>query len=221
MLFLSESQDAEIPHLDKLLNEYGMALGHGFAFEANSNYINSGSSNYFDGVLCQYFSGLYIQDSNAQLRPVITGYARPIEIMDAVIAAPLLAYSDNSGYCPFDADENWDMNAAITGNTFVLAQGQGGLADNPSTLIVSGTYRLFTQAYYGSAYNNQSYLSAMLAGVNHRSTERVTVAEKVINTFDINISQQTAMNLGFVVYALIPIVILGIGIAVFLMRRNR
>ena len=221
MLFLSESQDAEIPHLDKLLNEYGMALGHGFAFEANSNYINSGSSNYFDGVLCQYFSGLYIQDSNAQLRPVITGYARPIEIMDAVIAAPLLSYSDNSGYCPFDADENWDMNAAITGNTFVLAQGQGGLADNPSTLIVSGTYRLFTQAYYGSAYNNQSYLSAMLAGVNHRSTERVTVAENVINTFDINISQQTAMNLGFVVYALIPIVILGIGIAVFLMRRNR
>ena len=141
--------------------------------------------------------------------------------MDAVIAAPLLSYSDNSGYCPFDADENWDMNAAITGNTFVLAQGQGGLADNPSTLIVSGTYRLFTQAYYGSDYNNQSYLSAMLAGVNHRSTERVTVAEKVINTFDINISQQTAMNLGFVVYALIPIVILGIGIAVFLMRRNR
>ena len=135
--------------------------------------------------------------------------------------AALLSYSDNSGYCPFDADENWDMNAAITGNTFVLAQGQGGLADNPSTLIVSGTYRFFTQAYYGSAYNNQSYLSAMLAGVNHRSTERVTVAEKVINTFDINISQQTAMNLGFVVYALIPIVILGIGIAVFLMRRNR
>lgn len=221
LLFLSESQDVEMPNLDKLLSEYGMGLEHGFAFEADSNYVNSSSANYFDGVLCQYFSDLYTDYLKDKPRPVITGYSRPVSILNAAAAAPLLSYSDYSGECPFDADENWNISDAITGNTFVLAQGQMGKESSPSTLIVSGTYRIFTKSYYGSAYSNQTYLSTMLASANHRKINRVTVAEKVINSFDVNINQQTAMNLGFVVYALIPIVILGIGFTVFLMRRNR
>ena len=221
LLFLSESQDAEIPHLDALLKEYGMALEHGFAFEADSNFINSSSSNYFDGVLCQYFSQLYLTDEVTAVRPVIMGYARPISILDAVIAAPLLSYSDYSGSCPFDAGEDWDMQKSITGDTFVLAQGQQGETSNPSTIVVAGSYRIFTKAYYGSAYHNQAYLSSLLAAVNHREQPHITVAEKVITAYDINISQQDAMNLGFVVFALIPLIILGIGFTMFLMRRNR
>lgn len=223
LLFLSESQDTEIPHLDKLLAEYGMYLEHGFAFEADTNYINSSSTNYFDGVMCQYFSDLYldITDETQGVRPVIMGYARPITILDAVTAAPLLSYSDKSGVCPFDADESWDMNDHITGEMFVLAQGQQGVNDQLSNVVVSGSYRLFTKAYYGSAYHNQAYLSSLLASINHRTQPHFTVAEKIITSFDVNISRESAMHLGFVVYALIPIVILGIGFTMFLMRRNR
>ena len=221
LLFLSESQDADIPNLDGLLAEYGMILEHSFAFETNMNYINSSSTNYFDGVLCQYISGLYIDDNSSSLLPVITGYSRPIGILDEEIATALLGYSTQSGQCPFDAGDDWDVEKNITGEIYVLAQGQNGENDKLSTVIVSGTYRLFTKAYYGSAYNNQAYLSDMLAAVNHREQKHISVADKIISHYDINIDQQTAMNIGFIVYALIPIIILGIGFTVFLMRRHR
>ena len=61
----------------------------------------------------------------------------------------------------------------------------------------------------------------MLADLNHRTVSNISVAEKVITEYDLNIDKQTAFNLGFVTYAFIPIVILGIGFIVFLVRRNK
>ena len=220
LLFAADSQDVSTPHLDALLSEYGMELEHGFAFEADSSRINSSSSNFYDGIMCQFFSDRYTSLLKAS-HPLITGYSRPISILNAEVAQPLLSYSDYSGLCPFDADDSWDVSSAITGNTFVLAEGRQGSVDNPSVLVVSGTYRVFTKSYYGSAYSNQKYFSTLLASVNHREASHVTLADKVISQFDINISQQTAANLGFVVYALIPILILGVGFTVFLLRRHK
>ena len=61
----------------------------------------------------------------------------------------------------------------------------------------------------------------MLATVNGRTQELVSIPEQVITAFDIEIDHQTAANLGFIVYAVIPLIILGAGFTVFLMRRNR
>ncbi len=221
MLFLSESKDVDIPNLDGLLLEYSIELEHGFVFEADSTKINSSSSNYFDGVLCNYYSELYRDPENKDERPVITGYTKPVSIINANYCIPLLSFSDYSGICPFDADENWNISDAITGKTIVLAQGTKGTETDYSNLIVSGTYKIFSKSYYGSDYGNQLYLSTMLASITGRDTSRVTVADKVITEFDLDIDRQTAVNLGFVVYAFIPIVILGTGFAVFLLRRNR
>lgn len=220
LLFAADSQDTDTPYLDDLLASYGLSLEHGFAFEADSNNINSSSTNFYDGIMCQYFSDLYT-DYIENNRPVICGYSRAVTINNATVAAPLLSYSDYSGVCPFDADDSWNISDAITGKTFVLAQGQDGPVDNASTIVLAGTYRLFTKSYYGSDYSNRTYFSTLLSSVNHRKLNQISVAEKVISEFDINISQQTAVNLGFVVYALIPIVILGIGFAVFLLRKRR
>ena len=222
VLFLSETKDVQMPNLDKLLLEYGMILGHGFAFEADGSKVNTNSANYFDGVLCNYASEKYTSLVKESGKPVITGYEKPIEISDFEICEPLLSYSEYSGMCPFDAGDDWNYKDAITGyKTVVLARGASGTETAGSNLIVSGSYRLFTQSYYGSDYANRLYLSAMLAEINGRDTSRVTAADKVITEFDLNIDRSTAVNLGFIVYALIPILILGAGFVVFLMRRNR
>ncbi len=221
MLFLASSDDADTPNLDGMLNIYSMNLRHGYAFEADSTYINASSSNNFDGVLCQYFSDLYTDTNDQDQRPVIAGYARSIEILTDYNAAPLLSYSEKSGTCPFNADENWKAEENITGRTFVLAQGQNGPEDNPSTIILSGSNKIFTRPYYASDYGNSEYLSTMIETLNGRDTEKVVIPAKVITEFDIEIEPQTAVNIGFIVYALIPIIILGAGFAVFLMRRHR
>ena len=61
----------------------------------------------------------------------------------------------------------------------------------------------------------------MIETLNGRNTEKIVIPEKVITSFDIDIEPQTAINIGFIVYGLIPIIILGAGFAVFLMRRHR
>lgn len=221
VLFISESRDVEMPNLDKLLKEYGMALGHGIVFEADGSKINTSSTNYFDGVLCNYASTVYTELLGNSDKPVITGYSKPIEIYDLDICQPLLSYSEYSGVCPFDAGDDWNYADAIAGKTVVLARGTSGTEKAYSNLIVSGTYRPFIKSYYGSDYANRIYFSTMLASINGRDTSRVAVAEKVITEFDLNIDRQTAVTYGFIVYAFIPILILGAGLTVFLMRRNR
>ncbi len=222
LLFIaSPTQTGVLKNYGGLLYEYGMSLGEGFAFEADSNRINSSSDNYFDGVLCSYANELYTNNIADINRPVIAGYSKPVNIEDGNIAVPLLKYSEYSGVCPFDADESWSYLDAMVGNIPVLAQGTIGSDGNYSSVIVSGSDKIFTRAYYGSDYSNKPYLSTMLAAVNGRTPELVSIPEKVITAYDINIDRQTAVNLGFLVYAVIPVIILGAGFTMFLIRRNR
>ena len=198
-----------------------MEVQSGFAFEADGSRINSSSSNYFDGVLCSYASELYSENLRSADIPVIAGYARPIFIKGGSTSHPLLSYSEYSGLCPFDAGDDWNYVDAITGNIFILAQGVLGSSGSFSTVIASGSDKIFSRSYYGSDYSNREYLSTMLAAVNGRTQTLVSIPEKVITSYDLNIDKQTAVNIGFIVYALIPIIILGAGFTVFLMRRNR
>lgn len=222
LLYIASPTDIkEMPNLDALLLDYGMSVGNGFVFEADGTRINSSSQNYFDGVLCSYASDLYTENISDISRTVIAGYAKPVLIKDPLTAAPLLKYSEYSGICPFDADENWSYKDAIVGNVPILAQGTIIKDDKYSSVIVSGCERIFARSYYGSDYSNRTYLSTMLATVNGRTQELVSIPEKVITAFDIEIDHQTAANLGFIVYAVIPLIILGAGFTVFLMRRNR
>ena len=221
LLFISETNDNNIPNLDKLLEEYGLGVGHGYAFEADGSKINASSTNFFDGVLCNYASDEYTELVKESGKPVITGYSRPVMVIEPDHCTALLTYSEYSGICPFDAGEDWDYSDAISGKTIVLAKGVTGTENAFSTIIVSGSCRPFSRSYYGSDYANSLYLSTMIASVNGRDTSRITVAEKVITEFDLKLDKQTAMTLGFIVYAFIPILILGAGFVVFLRRINR
>ncbi len=222
MLFIHSSDDTGVlKNLEKLMLEYGMTIDQGYAFEADGSKINSSSQNFFDGVLCSYAADLYTSGISDLSRPVIAGYAKPVVPANEGIATALLKYSEYSGICPFDADDSWSYKDSIIGDVPILAQGTIGKDGKYSSMIVSGSDKIFNRAYYGSDYSNKAYLSEMLATVNGRTQDRVTVSEKVITAYDVQIDRQTAVNLGFLVYALIPIIILGAGFTVFLIRRNR
>lgn len=221
LLYAADSLDVQTPHLDGLLQEYDLSLEHALVFETNTNRLDSRSQNYYDGILCEYYSDLYTQNLPDKSIPVITGFSRPVYRIKAA-SQPLLVLSEYSGECPYDAEEaTWDMQAAITGKECVLAQGSVGTDTAKSTIVLSGSYLPFTQAYFGSNYSNQTYLTTMLGTLTGRDTDTITVAEKVITEFDINIDKNTSITLGFLVYALIPLLILGVGLTVYLMRRNK
>ena len=221
-LYLSESGDFESPNIDKLLAEYSLEVEHALVFETNISKIDTKSNNPYDGIICGYYSDLYTENLKSEDSFVITGYSRPVYRMDENSSTPLLVLSASSGECPFSLrDEDWDISEYVTGKECVLAQGTKGEGDAVSTVVASGSYNIFAGNYYGSVYANQEYLSTMLDKLCGRDTERVSVAEKVITEYDINIDRNLAVTLGFLVYAVIPLAILAAGFTMYMMRRHR
>ena len=80
---------------------------------------------------------------------------------------------------------------------------------------------MFSEAYFVNALGNRSYIMTMLAQINNRSSEMISVSDKVITNFDIKADAATKFWIGFVIYALIPLMILGCGLTVYLVRRGR
>lgn len=221
IIYVPYERHADTPNLDTLLEDYGMAVEDGLAFELDTSRLMGTS--YYDGIACNYSSKLYMDNIDEDSYPVIVGLARPVAILNDEIASPLLTLSANSsGYCPFDAqDGQWSMTDAITGSVCVAAQGTMGNQNGQSTLVVLGSNYMLTRSYLGSSFNNSVYVFNILANLNDRDTSVITVAEKVISEYDLTLSRSQAFATGFVIFAVIPLLILGAGFVVYLMRRNR
>lgn len=220
MLYVSYCKEADTPNIDALIKNFGMQLDDGLAFDLDTSRIFG--NNYYDGLACSFASEKYTSSISSNDYPVIVSLSRTIEITNDNVAENLLVLSSQSGYCPFDAkDGEWSMTDAVTGNVSVMAQGTLGNDNGKSTLVVAGSSSMFEKAMLGSSFSNQKYLMNMMADLNGRDTDTLTLEDKVITDYDLNISAQTANVVGVILYAIIPLLILGAGFVVFLMRRNR
>ena len=220
MLYVSYRKGADTPNIDKLLSDYGMKVEDALAFDMDSSRIAGNS--YYDGIMCSFASELYTENISENDYPVIVSLASPISVTDDKTAQPLLILSEDSGMCPLDAvDGEWSMTDSVTGDVCVMAQGSTGTDEATSTVIVSGSTSMFEQSMLGSAFSNSQYVLDMFANLNDRDTDTIQLENKVITDYDLNISTQTANIVGVVIYAIIPLVILGVGIIIFLVRRNK
>ena len=224
LICAADAENIEIPNLKNLLIKYNLELGDAIVFDTNTSRIDRSSSTYSDGILCSYFSELYTDKLTEKTNPVITGYSRPVSGMEAENFTPLLVLSDGSGNVPFDSEDELTeeyIQNAITGKECVLAQSETGSGDKTSKVILSGTFRVFAEPYYGSSYGNSEYFSSMFAAINNREQSSISLPVKVITEYDLDLDKNTANTLGFLVFALIPLCILGAGLTVYLLRRNR
>ncbi len=219
LLYVPDTNNTSHPNLDQFISIFGVSVGDGVAFEydSGSRYYES---DYYEYLFCDFASNLYRENfSETKYTPVMTGVSRPI-VLENKNAVPLLVLSEQSGICPYDADESWSMKDAITKNVCVMAQSSVGIEEAASTLMLIGSGDMLTQDYFSKVTGNQTYIMTMLADLNGRDSETITVADKIITDFDIELNAQTRFWIGFVLYALLPLMILGCGLTVFLIRRN-
>lgn len=219
LLFAASPLELETPNLDALLEEYGMYLGNGYAFDSGENVLWNDS---LTGVYAQQnkdgiFNNVVKEDENPVLTPVRT---RPIGF-EGDNAMSLLCYSENSGMQPFGADESWSAENSIVGNVCVFGMGVNGTEEKSSTIITAGSYMMFDKSYMNTAFSNKKYFSVIFDSVNGREIKTVDIPEKILSSYDMDIDSRTAVNAGFIVYAIIPLIILGAGFTVYLLRRNR
>ena len=220
LLYVPDIEGNEHKKLDSFISMFGMSMTSGIAFEydANSRYYEN---NYYEYLICDFASDLYRENfSEGRYTPVMTGLARPINIKSDDVE-PLLVLSEKSGTVPYDADSDWSMEDSITGNVCVMAQVYVGNEEKSSTLVTLGSGTMVSETYFVNSLGNRNYIMTMLASLNGRSSEIISVSDKVITNFDIEADAHTRFWIGFVIYALIPLIILGCGLTVYLVRRGK
>ena len=220
LIYIPDINGAEHPKLDNFIDMFGVSAENGIAFEYDDS-ERYYQDNYYEYIICGFGSDLYRQNFSEKVyTPVMTGISRPINIKNEYVE-PLLVLSEKSGVLPYDADDTWSMEKSVTGNVCIMAQSYVGDENKRSTLVIAGSAELFSEKYFVSSLGNRNYIMTMLAELNGRSNEIISVSEKVITNFDINADARTRFWIGFVIYALIPLMILGCGLTVYLVRRGK
>lgn len=220
LLYVAYRKESDTPNIDTLLEDFGMKVEDGLAFDMDTTRV--AGNNYYDGLMCDFASELYTDNISDTDYPVIVSLACPVTITDKEKAQGLLSLSSQSGYCPFDAQEGeWSMEDAVTGDVMVMAQGVVGTDDSKSTLVVAGSTNMFEKSMLGSSFGNAEYIFDMFAVLNNRTDSTIKLENKVISDYDLNISTHTAAVVGVIIYAVIPLIILGAGLIVFFVRRNK
>ena len=224
LIYISYRNKIESPNIDKLLNEYGMVISDGLAFDMDTSRQMSSASAYsaYRYIAASFRSKLYTDNITKDSQTVLADYSRGVAATNSSVTQPLVSYSAKSGICPFDAPDNWNPDDYIAGNVCILMQGVSGNDKAQSKLIVSGSTEMWSQTIMQSQFINQEYWLNIVDTLNHREDNSIHLEDKVITDYSLQgISRQTSVITGVVMFAVIPVLIVGAGIMVYVIRRRK
>lgn len=213
-------QNPNTPNIDKLLDEWGMAIGDSIINETNPEYISSA----LDGsIVSLYHVDLQKFDSNLSLKnvPVVIRTCAPVEILDTC-ASSLLSTSDKaylSPITPGNAVDPETVEKAKYSGAAIATKGE----DNISNVIVIGSPYLFAADVMGTkTYKNKNFTINMFHTIAQRNTASIVINGTPLNANELNIKDlKTANSIIFIVRYLIPLSFVALGVIVFILRRVR
>ena len=224
MIYISYRNQIKSPNIDKLLDEYGMLVSDGLAFDMDTSRQMSGASSYsaYRYIAASFRSKMYTDNITKDDQTVLADYSRGIIAKNENITESLVSYSSKSGICPFDAGDDWNPDDYILGNVSVLMQGISGNDESMSKLIVSGSTEMWNETIMQSQFVNQTYWLNIVDTLNHREDNTIRLEDKVITDYSLQgISRQTSVITGVMLFAVLPVLIIGAGIMVFVVRRRK
>ena len=220
LIFVAYRYEIECPEITALLKEYGMTLEDGLAFETDSSRMMTQNDAYRN-IAATFDSEQYISNYTDDDLPVLVSMSRAVSI-SGDNAESLVQYSSQSGVCPYSVDEDWNWQDYATGYVSVVAQGLTGNDDGVSRLIFAGSTMMLNDQLTEDKFTNRKYLFNILNEINHREDDTVYIDDKVITEYDLSsVSSQTTTVTGVIIYAVIPLLILGAGLCVFVLRRRK
>jgi ABC-type uncharacterized transport system involved in gliding motility auxiliary subunit len=215
------------PNLSAWLAEWGIAIGDSVLFEGDMTRLFSlgdpfaGFVDYSDNERAQDFS----QSLRAQELLVASYYSNPLSILftdrNFRFVNPLLQTSEMSGILPEGELTAEDLDGPhpvlVLSNMFSFENG----TQLDSYVLVSGTYTAFSSAALGEVnFANSEYFLGLMGKLANRD-DMVMIQDK---TFSIDTMQMTwlqARAIAVVVVIILPVVMLGSGIVIWLRRRHR
>lgn len=221
-IFIAYRYEIECPNITDLLSFYGMKLEDGLAFETDSSRMMV-SGDAYRNIAAIFSNGeLYHSNYKDNDLPVLVSMSRAVSISNENVALPLLQFSKDSGICPYSADENWDYKDYLSGYSIVMAQGVSGDEKAQSHFIFAGSTEMWNSLLAQSGFTNTKYILNILNAFSNREDNGVYLADKEIIDYDLStVDMNRRVVTGVIIYAVIPVLILGAGICVFIVRRRK
>ena len=233
LVYIASADAAETPNLDEYLKEWGIEIGKGYVLQTDTDHA------YYTGSAfplmqdleiktdTDYYSNMKIASAAKlvafPLRPVIPLWDEESNMANKVIAS---AYGEKCILYPFSADESWSPTSDdLTGFDAVVeaskVQFEGGLDPVYSKIIVVGSDQLFA-SYYTTAsnYSNGELALTIFDTNSGNNGDKIKIVGKSFTAETYQIDRSTQLAIGITFVAVIPVIIIVIGIVVWARRRR-
>lgn len=223
---LSENQTgAALTNLSSFLAEWGIKIEDSYVFQTNGSYVFTSGGDYKQVMNLQDTE--YIGNANSNSLYTVEKHMRPVtqiwgedKSKGGVEQKVLIKSFDGAYEIPFNADENFDISTANSGEFIdaICAYKIHSTTQEVSRVAVFGS--VYFQALTESNYNNQNILINMFNYISGK-TDGVTITSKTFETVGFDMNQGSANVLAIILCIVIPILVIVLGIVIWVRRRHR
>ena len=231
LFYTADTEQDILPNLEQFLKEWGVEIGDGAVFETDSSRVYNYHPFYAIADYSEEDEVFYpmLRDRRT---PMLMPLSRPLSVLyeyrNNNSTTVLLKFGDSTAVRPSDAPDEftWE-DAVIRGPLPALVLAQQTVRDKESGeeyksyVIVSGSAGMLDgYSIDNSSLANSEYLLNILNTVCQRE-DVFKIPSKSITGKALNISTGTANRLGLIFALIIPLLIIGAGVGVWLYRRHQ
>jgi hypothetical protein len=229
LFYLASPAQPDLPNLAGYLGEWGIAVDQGVVFETDNSRLISVSP--YIAVVDYAGDEEYSQNMVRRELLAVIPESRPLRaVFDQARyrnVTPLLTFSPTSGIRPPDAPNDWSPSPLqIRGNVPVLmlsSQFRNNAAGQPveAHVLVSGSLFALDGSILGSPnIANSAYFLDLLGTLTGRE-DVIYIQDKTLGFAGLGANVLQIMMIAVVFTVLLPLGVLGAGIAVWLRRRHK
>jgi hypothetical protein len=219
VFYTADYRQDSLPVLNSFLEEWGAQPQTGIVAETDTNNVMPGSD----------ATAIFVDSVNEQFKisysylcsPVSTPINLLFQANDS-ISASALWQSKDSAYVL--VDENSDATKKSAQNVATLSTKMIKKNDeyvNESVVVFGSSFAFTDSMVSSSTFGNKQFFTDLFSSLTGADTSKVYVAPVKVNNYDISASASLVNGLGLGVFTvLIPLVILGFGLFIFLRRRH-
>lgn len=223
VLYFASISQPKTPNIDGFLADWGLSVGYSDIGQSDDRYLVSAVTRFFhiqqicdtpftDGV---YGSSLFTL--GADLRPVFTS-----SNTDAQVRVLMKTY-DGAFLYPLDYEgESFDYSDVEKGEYNDVVVSTKTTSDGtPSRVFAFGSDTLSGSYLLSFGNGNNSEFFANLFNIISGREVGITISEKIPSAPTFDMSAKTANTLAVVLCVVIPVLVIGAGITVYVRRRHR
>ena len=224
VVYFINSEQKVLENLANFVKDWGISINEGFVFETNESKILMSGQPFL--TICEYETGSqYIEKIKDQSIPVAIPFSRPLEVLDESRVETILRFSKTVGIYPESAGSEWrpgegDINKGPI-PCLLVSSSKNEETDKKSRLVVVSAVTAINESLLSRNMLNNSSCFLNLFNSLTEKEETVNIEPKIIGVNEMLVDPQIRLILGLIFMAVLPVLVLLIGLIVWILKRRK